>query len=157
MENRMSGTGGSAELSPLGAVNSRPEDQQLHPMPLQKTGELIDQARDGIKTQVLERKKHFVGELDSVSQTLRQTGERLHEENHGVAGQYVEMAADQMQRVSGYLQARNPDQLVGEVESFARRQSGLFLAGAFGLGFLATRFLKSSHPVEGGTERRYDA
>jgi hypothetical protein len=48
--------------------------------------------------------------------------------------------------VAGYLTARDVDQLVSEAEAFARRQLAAFLGGAFALGFLVSRFLKSSSP-----------
>jgi hypothetical protein len=48
--------------------------------------------------------------------------------------------------VSGYLEARDIQDLVGEAESLARRSPALFLGGAFTLGVLAARFLKSSSP-----------
>jgi hypothetical protein len=58
--------------------------------------------------------------------------------------EYTEKAAELVEGFSGYLREKNVDQLLGEVERFARRQAALFVGGAFALGFLASRFLKSS-------------
>jgi hypothetical protein len=42
---------------------------------------------------------------------------------------------------------------VDDVEGFARRQAGLFLGGAFALGFILSRFFKSSRPERHGGGR----
>jgi hypothetical protein len=42
------------------------------------------------------------------------------------------------------LQERDIDQIAFEVQDMARRQPAMFLGGAFLLGFMAARFLKSS-------------
>jgi hypothetical protein len=47
------------------------------------------------------------------------------------------------------LRDKSMDQLVGEVETFVRREPVLFLTGAFALGFFASRFFKSSSPDNG--------
>jgi hypothetical protein len=61
-----------------------------------------------------------------------------------MVAQVAEQAAERVERVSGYLREKDIDQLVREAEDFARRQPALFLGGAFALGVLGARFLKSS-------------
>ena len=46
----------------------------------------------------------------------------------------------------GYLRGKDFDRMVDDLEGFARRQPALFLGGAFMLGLLAARFLKSGNP-----------
>jgi hypothetical protein len=43
-----------------------------------------------------------------------------------------------------YLHGKDLDRIVGDVEHFARSQPLMFIGGAFGLGLLAARFLKST-------------
>jgi len=49
-----------------------------------------------------------------------------------------------MERVSNYLQRTDVAELVDGVEDFARREPLLFVGGAFALGLLGARFLKST-------------
>jgi hypothetical protein len=46
--------------------------------------------------------------------------------------------------VSNYLQNTDVSEMVDRTEEFARRRPALFLGGAFALGLLGARFLKSS-------------
>jgi hypothetical protein len=115
----------------------------------QKAGELMDQARGQVASQLTAQKESVAGGLDQVAQALRQTSQHLGEQERSFVSPYATMAAEHVEGVSGYLHDRSLDQLVGEAENFARARPTLFLAGAFTLGLLAARFLKSSVP--GGT------
>jgi hypothetical protein len=82
--------------------------------------------------------------LGSVAQALAGSVQQLRDENQGVSGDYVERAGNQIRRVSEYLRNTNTDDMVRNAESFARRQPAVFLGGAFVLGFLAARLVKST-------------
>jgi hypothetical protein len=82
-------------------------------------------------------------------------GQQLQEKDQPALAQYANQAADQIERFSHYLQERDVDQLLGEAQRFARRQPTLFLGGAFALGLLAARFLKSSSERTRGDEDYY--
>jgi len=129
-------------------VNSTPASGQpaapLIEQTRQKAGEVMDQARQQVQSKLGDQKDRATEGLGQVAQALRQTGQQLRENQQGSIGQYAEMAADQIERVSGYLKGQDIGQLVGEVESLARRQPALFVGGAFMLGFFLSRFLKSS-------------
>ena len=60
------------------------------------------------------------------------------------AAQYIRYAADQMESVSDAFRRRDIGQMIGEVQSFARRQPTAFIGVTFLAGFAAVRFLKSS-------------
>ena len=57
---------------------------------------------------------------------------------------YADQAANQVQRLAKYLHTHEVNQIVDEAEDWARRDPMLALGGAFVLGLLAARFLKSS-------------
>jgi hypothetical protein len=77
------------------------------------------------------------------------------------AAQYIHSAAEQMESFASAVRDRDPRELVGEVQDFARRQPALFFGGAMLLGFAALRFVKSAEPrnVSGGfrTGRQFEA
>ncbi len=112
---------------------------------------LGEQAWWQAKSQVGTRQQRAAQQLDSVAQALRHTGQQLREQDNASFGEYADRAAEQVERVSGYLREKDPDQLISEAENLARRQPALFLGGAFALGLLGARFLKSS-AQDGGSE-----
>jgi hypothetical protein len=60
------------------------------------------------------------------------------------AAQYIRLAADQIDNVSDAFKRRDLNQLVSDVQDFARRQPTAFLGAAVLAGFAVMRFLKSS-------------
>ena len=57
---------------------------------------------------------------------------------------YVTSAATQVDRFSTYVRSTSVREMVNNLERFARQQPTLFVGGAFMLGLLGARFLKSS-------------
>jgi hypothetical protein len=110
----------------------------------------IGQASQQTKSVAQDQKQKASESLTRVAQALHATSQQLQEQGQGPAGQMIDTAAQRLERVAGYLQARDISQLIGEVEGFARRQPPVFLGGAFVLGLALSRFLKSS-PADGGS------
>lgn len=110
----------------------------------QKASEYARQGREQAKSQIATRKEQASGQLQGVAQALRQTGEQLREQDQGPIGSYADQAAGQAERFADYLSGRDAEQLLNDVEDFARNRPAIFLGGAFVLGAVAARFLKSS-------------
>lgn len=98
------------------------------------------QATDKLAAQ----KETASGSLNTVAHAFRQTGDQLREGDQQGIAQYVDRAADQIEQFAGYLGGRDIRELARDAEAFARREPALFLGGAFAVGLLAARFLKSS-------------
>jgi len=107
---------------------------------------VVDQARDQATSKLGTQKDNAAAGLTSVAQALRQTGQQLREQDQTGVTSYIDGAADQVEQLSSYLQNHDIGQLVDEVEHFARRRPALFVGGAFVLGILGARFLKSTRP-----------
>jgi hypothetical protein len=90
------------------------------------------------------RKAQAIGGLQDVAEAVRQTGVVLRHQNKEQMANYTEKVAHQVERISSYLEEKDVDELLMEAENLARRQPGIFLAGAFGVGLLIGRFIKSS-------------
>lgn len=120
----------------------------------QTASDVAEQAREQVASKVSAQKDRATGELGHVASALRQTSTQLRSQGQGAVPKYVEQAADQVERVTQYLQSKSVGELVGEVERFARREPALFLGGAFALGLLGARFLKSSSPSAGSSSPR---
>lgn len=122
----------------------------------QKAGEVAAKAQEQVASRLSTQKESAAQSLTGVAQALRQTGKQLQgQDQMGVTG-YIDQAADQVERLSHYLQDNDLGRLVGDVERFARRQPALFLGGAFLAGLFGARFLKASRPQQYEIER-YDA
>ncbi len=124
--------------------NSGQRSKEVARQGQQKASEYAEKGQEQAKSQIAQRKGEAAGQIEGIANALRQTGEQLHEQDQGSVGRYAEQAADQAERFSGYLRDRDADQLVGDVEDFARQRPAVFLGGAFLLGAAAARFLKSS-------------
>jgi hypothetical protein len=121
----------------------------------EKAGQLVDQAKDQVKTQLSSQKERAAGTLGSVADALRQTGNTLQGQNQAPVAQIANSAADWVEQFSGTLRERNIEDMLGDMEGFARRNPTVFLGSAFALGFLAARFLKSSSPTS-SLDRDYE-
>ena len=104
---------------------------------------LLDQARDSAVHRLDRQRERAATGLSSVVDAIRQSGHQLEGKNATVAS-YVDSAAGQMARVVDGLRHRDVNQMITDVERFARQRPGVFLGGAFVLGFVTARFLKSS-------------
>jgi hypothetical protein len=89
--------------------------------------------------------------LGTVADTIRQVGSTLREtdEQTGItntAAQYGDSLAQQIEKISQYFERSDVRVMMRDVETFARRNPAVFIGGAFAVGLLAARFLKSSNP-----------
>ncbi|MGQ9367457.1 hypothetical protein [Azospirillum sp. ST 5-10] len=110
---------------------------------------MVGSARDRIRTLFEQQSHRAADQLGGVAHALHQAAQQLEEENQGPAARYVDTAAERVERMADTLRDSSVDDLVGMVESYARRQPEIFLGAAFAAGFLFSRFVKSSG------ERRY--
>lgn len=109
-------------------------------------GEVIDQAKATATSQVSDKKEQAAEGLGAVAATLRQTSEQLQNQNVGPFVGIASRAADYVDDFSRYLRDTDVREMINDIEAFSRRQPMLFLGGAFVLGLLGARFLKSSTP-----------
>ncbi len=109
-------------------------------------GGLVDRARDQIKTQLGTQKDNAATSLNDVAQALLLSSNHLQQQGQGGVAHYADTAAEKITNLSGYLRQREVDDVLGEVQSFAREKPALFLGGTILLGLVAGRFLKSSAP-----------
>lgn len=115
----------------------------------QSASELAGKAREQIRTQASQQKERAAESLHTVAQAFRDTGGHL-QQQEPLIGNCMRSASDVAESLSGYLREHEVDDMVRDVENFARRQPALVLGGALVLGFLAARFVKSSAPSANG-------
>lgn len=105
---------------------------------------VMERVKEGAAAQLSSQKNRATDGLGSLANAVRKTSQPLRENNQDTIARYVEQAADQIERVSTRLRERDVSELMRDAERLARRQPALFIGGAFAIGVLAARFLKSS-------------
>ena len=135
-------SGNSGGRSKRGEAKER--SQEVAQQGQQKASEAAEQGREKAAGQLDTRKEQAAGQIEGISRALRQTSEQLREQDQGSIGRYAEQGADQADRLANFLHEKEGDELIGEIEDFARNRTAVFLGGAFLVGVAAARFLKSS-------------
>jgi hypothetical protein len=79
-----------------------------------------------------------------MADALRMSSRHLHRQDIHRPADYIDSAAEQVARLSDYVRDQDLWSLADKAKSMAKRQPELFLGGAFAVGFLVARFLKSS-------------
>ena len=97
-------------------------------------------------------------QLDMAAQSAQQTSQALHRvsgelrnNQQTMLADYADRGAEQIGRLSHYLSENDIRAVLDDVQDYARRQPLIFVAGALGIGIIASRFFKSSSRFTGGT------
>ena len=102
------------------------------------------QAKDLLRQAQSELAEQAAAQQQRVAAGLRSLGEELtsmseHDGDRGVAADLAKQAAGRAEGIAGWLDEREPGQLLSEVRSFARERPVAFLAIAFGAGVVTAR------------------
>lgn len=122
----------------------------------EKAHELKDRAHDTAARKYEERKDQATGELHDVARALRSASEEL-DRNGRSTGRIFSAAAERVDDLVGRFEGRDFDGMMREAQTLARRKPGAFLAGTVALGFIATRFLKASPPMETWSRSEFES
>jgi len=112
----------------------------------EQLGQVADQAKQQANEQVQGQLGFVADQIESVSKAVTHASTSLREQDQDWMAGYADQAADMVDGFAGYLRSADMDRLMMDAEGFARRQPALFIGGAFLLGIMAARFLKSSAP-----------
>jgi hypothetical protein len=104
--------------------------------------DLASQAGEKLLSSVEDQKAASADFVSGVAGAIRRAANEFGEVPQ--AAQYIRLAADQIDTVSDAFRRRDLNQLVADVQGFARRQPTAFLGAAVLAGFAVVRFLKTS-------------
>ena len=144
-----------------GVGQARAEAQDATAQAQEKVRETAQQAKseagDRAREQVDTRSTQAGEQVRSVAQAMQQSGEQLRSQQKDGAAKVIEGSAERAERLGSYLERASGDDILRDVEDFARRQPWAVAAGAFAVGLLASRFLKasSSRRYQGSEAVRY--
>ncbi|GAB5078712.1 hypothetical protein [Arthrobacter sp. AD-310] len=102
--------------------------------------DLLDQARTGLTSQAGTQQQKAAEGIRTISSQLQSMANAP--DQQGMASDLVRQAADRASSVASWLEARQPGDLLDEVQRFARNRPGTFLLLAAGAGVLAGRLTR---------------
>lgn len=97
-----------------------------------------------LKEQVDQRSTQAGQQVNTVADDVRTVAGELRNQGKDKPAQYAEQAAERVQSVGQWLERSDGDQILNDVEGFARRNPWAVAAGGLVLGLAASRFLKAS-------------
>ncbi|TDC39441.1 hypothetical protein [Micromonospora sp. KC213] len=127
---------------------ARDQGQEVVGEAKRQARDLYGEARQQLTTQAGDQQRRAAGGLRSLAEEMRAMAQ-----NSSQAGPVTELAhqaAERVHGVAGWLEAREPGDLLHEVKSYARRNPGTFLVGAALLGVVAGRLAKGLTAESGG-------
>jgi len=132
-----------------GAVREVAADLKAQmPNVVESAKDLASQAGEKLLSSVEEQKAAGAELVSGVAGAMRRAANEFGEVPQ--AAQYIRLAADQIDSVSDAFRKRDLNQLVSDVQGFARRQPTAFLGAAVLAGFAVVRFLKTSTGATAG-------
>ena len=114
-------------------------------------GQAYDAVSEKAVTKMDEQRSTLSDGLSTVANSIRNVGDEISSAQTesgfaGSAAKYTRTAAEKIDGVAAYFENKDVRDMARDLEGFARRNPAIFLGAAFGLGFLAARFFKSSPP-----------
>lgn len=107
-------------------------------------GGMVGKVKERATAQLSSQKGKATEGLDTIAQAVRHTTQQLRADDHGAMAEYIDKAAEQLERFSSRLREKDVNELLRDAQQLARRQPAVFIGGSFALGLLAARFIKSS-------------
>jgi hypothetical protein len=102
----------------------------------------FDETRAQLSDQASTQQRRAAGALRGTSDELQGLASGTATGSGGMATSAVRAVGEQTRRVADWLEQREPEDLVYEVRSFARRHTGAFLTIAVGVGVIAGRLTR---------------
>jgi len=110
----------------------------------QLASDVAEQVTKSAERQLAGGKDRAAEAIGHLAEALREPGGQPRAKEMPAVDDYLGRAATQVEGVAHYLQQKQLGQVLGDLESFARREPMLFMGSAFVVGLLGGRFLRSS-------------
>ena len=144
-EQALPGTGNESSSEGPGS-GAREQVRQAKDKVVDQARTTLREARDRAGSTLSQGRYQAADQLGGLGSAFHRTSETLRQEDQARFADVADNVGRQLDRVSGYLRESDGRTIARDLENMARRQPALVFAGAFALGILAARFLKSSSP-----------
>lgn len=126
------------------AESAQQKAQDVMDQAQEKAQQVTGEAKSKLREQVDQRTSQAAAQIGEQASDLRTVGQSLREQGKENPARAADTLAQYAERVGGYLEGKNADALLSDVEAFGRRQPWAVGLGGLALGFAAARFLKAS-------------
>jgi ElaB/YqjD/DUF883 family membrane-anchored ribosome-binding protein len=120
----------------------------------EKASELREQGSARLRDQFDQRSNQAGSQARSLAEALRRSGNDLNGEGSTNVSQLTSQAADRIDRLGSYLEQKSGDELMRDIETFARRRPWMLAGLGMLAGVAAARFMKASSEQRYGDYRR---
>jgi ElaB/YqjD/DUF883 family membrane-anchored ribosome-binding protein len=120
----------------------------------EKAAELREQGSARLREQFDQRSTQAGSQVRSLADALRRSGNDLQNEGNTSGARVAGQAADRVERLGSYLEQKSGDELMRDIETFARRRPWLLAGLGMLAGVAAARFVKASSEERYGDYRR---
>jgi ElaB/YqjD/DUF883 family membrane-anchored ribosome-binding protein len=120
----------------------------------EKASELREQGSARLRDQFDQRSNRAGSQVRSLAEALHRSGNDLSSEGNASGARLAEQAADRIDRFGGYLEQKSGDELMRDIETFARRRPWILAGLGLLAGVAAARFVKASSEQRYGDYRR---
>jgi broad specificity phosphatase PhoE len=110
----------------------------------EKAKEVAGEAKSRLRDQADQRSTQAGQQLSSAADDIRSVAEQFRTQGKATPARYAEQAAEKAQKVGQRLQDASGDELLRDVEDFARKNPWAVAASGLVLGLAASRMLKAS-------------
>ncbi len=114
-----------------------------------KAGEYASEAKEAAMEQADVAQQDVSASLAAFGGALRAAGDHLAGSDQRAASQFMQQAADDIERFAGSLKNKPFADVIDDVRTFGRENSGALIAGSLLAGLALGRFVKSSMPASG--------
>src|SRR5688572_930834 len=144
-------TGIATTTSAGGAGAGTAVAKSLYDQAKETAGQAYEIAAEKATTKLEEQKTTLSGGLSTIAESVRKVGENLRgpDVQEGIGkytAEYSGKAAEKIEGVADYFERKGVREMYSDLENFARRNPLAFIGGAFAIGLLTARFLKSDSP-----------
>jgi ElaB/YqjD/DUF883 family membrane-anchored ribosome-binding protein len=139
LEEKMASSDMGSQSQQGGADQSSAVDQAKS-----EAGRLTQAARSRTMSYLEERKSLLAENVGGMASAARSAAEQFDEHGNRAVADYIQRAADGLERFSDAVRHRDVSSLMGDAEDFARRQPAVFIGAGVAVGFMLARFLRSS-------------
>jgi ElaB/YqjD/DUF883 family membrane-anchored ribosome-binding protein len=120
----------------------------------EKASELREEGSARLRDQFDQRSSQAGRQMRSLAEALRRSGDELGSEGNGGMTQLTGKAADRIEQLGGYLEQKRGDELMRDIETFARRRPWMLAGVGMLAGMAGARFMKASSEERYGDYRR---
>lgn len=110
----------------------------------QKAQQTTDRVADKATAAVMNTREKVAGQLEVVARAIESAANTLEQSQQSGLAQRVRPYIQKAENASQRLRQKSPRELQQDIDRMARDKPAWFLGGAFLLGLLSARFLKSS-------------